>query len=77
MRLFFLIVIEAITIFSKNNKFIEEEILFRSLNQDKSINNTNIFIVAHTDFRNSLTNKIYKIVVDEPTQLKNKVNMLA
>ena len=75
MRLFYIMIIEAIIIYSKNNKLNEEEILFTSLSQKKLINNTNIFIVAHKDFNNSLTNQIYKIVVDEPTQLKNNYNL--
>ena len=75
MRLISLIIIEVIIIYSKNKTLNEKGILFRSLNQDKFINNTNIFIVAHTDFSNNLTNQIYKILADDPSQLKNKYNL--
>jgi hypothetical protein len=61
MRLFYIIIIEAIIIYSKNNKLNE--------------NNTNIFIVAHKDFNISLTNQAYKILADEPNQLKNNYSL--
>jgi hypothetical protein len=75
MRLFYLIIIEAIIIYSITNKLNEKDILFRSLNQEKLSNKTNIFIVAHKDFNNSLTNPIYKILADDPTQLKNNYSL--
>ena len=75
MRLISLIIIEVIIIYSKNKTLNEKGILFRSLNQEKLINNTSIFIVAHTDFSNNLTNQIYKILADDPSQLKNKYNL--
>ena len=75
MRLFYLFAIEAIIIYSKINKLNEKEILFRSLNEEKLNNNTIIFIVAHKDFNNSLKNQIYKILADDPTQLKNNYSI--
>jgi hypothetical protein len=75
MRLFYLIIIEAIIIYSIINKLNEKDILFRSLNQEKLNNKTNIFIAAHKDFNNSLTNPIYKILADDPTQLKNNYSL--
>ena len=45
---------------------------FRTLNFSNSIN---IFIMAHKDFYNIRKNQIYKIVVDDETQLKNKYNL--
>lgn len=45
---------------------------FRTLNFDNSIN---IFIMTHKDFYNTRNNQIYKIVVDDETQLKNKYNL--
>ena len=35
----------------------------------------NIFIVAHKDFPNKLTNESYKIICDNKTQLKNKYQL--
>lgn len=38
-------------------------------------NLVNIFLMTHKDFYNNRNNQIYKIVVDDDTQLKNKYNL--
>jgi hypothetical protein len=64
--------------YSKSKKEIYKEIYLRNLNQEKSINYTNIiniFIMTHKDFYNILSNQVYKIVADDQKQLKNKYNL--
>ena len=78
MKLFFLIIMKIIIIYTKIKKENEKEIYLRKLNQEKSINNTNninIFIMTHKDFYNIITNQIYKIIADDQIQIKNKYSL--
>lgn len=75
MELFLIIIIGSIIIYTKANKEIDKYINLRNLNKNKSISNINIFIMAHKDFNNILTNKMYKIVADDQGLLKNKYDL--
>ncbi len=43
--------------------------------QKKAIKQLKIFIMTHKDFNNLRKNKIYNIVADDNSQLKNKYNI--
>ena len=67
-----LLFIYYLVFFSSKILCLYKATCFRNLNFANSIN---IFIMAHKDFYNTWNNKIYKIVVDDETQLKNKYNL--
>ena len=76
MKIFFIIL--TIIIFSQTKKEIINNISFKYLKSNKSNNNfskVNIFIMTHKDFYNILTNQIYTIVADEPSQLSYKYDL--
>ena len=77
MKLLFIIL--TIIIYSQTKKEIVNNISFRNLKSNKSNNNyfsnVNIFIMTHKDFYNILTNQIYKIVADAPSQLNYKYDL--
>lgn len=72
MKLLSLLFIHCLIAFSNKILCFYKITYFRTLNFANSIN---IFIMTHKDFYNTRNNQIYKIVVDDETQLKNKYNL--
>ena len=72
MKLLSLLFINYFIVFSSKIFCFYKTTCFRNLNFANSIN---IFIMTHKDFNNTMNNQIYKIVVDDKTQLKNKYNL--